>query len=106
MNSDHDLDSGEILECSNKLIVRALEATRRILLSDQEVGYDELHSLKSLLYVAIERTGCRAEKIFAVQRMLRELLSIVAAKAALKHHERRIGLQIIRDIEGRYGNEL
>lgn len=88
-----------------KALIRALEKTREIL-NCNRIDYDEIHSAKSILYVAIERMGMKAEKIIYSQRLLRELFSIVMTKADLRDHEKQAALQIIEELNQRYQCEL
>lgn len=62
---------------------------------------DELHAVKSTLYVAIERMGMEMERLGYSQRLMREIFSIVNMKADMKEYERRMGLQILENIEKR-----
>lgn len=90
-----------------KAVKKALERARRILdQSTAEVNYDEVHSVKSTLYAAIEQVGMRAERLFSAQRMLRELFAIVTTKADLREYEKGAGIQIIKELYERYGIDL
>ncbi|OGW84451.1 MAG: hypothetical protein A3C35_02880 [Omnitrophica bacterium RIFCSPHIGHO2_02_FULL_46_11] len=82
---------------------RALMSVRRLLSrSNQSIQADEIHKAKSLLYAALERLGTKTEKLFSVQRMIRELFSIVMSSCDSEEREKKIGLQILDDIEQRY----
>lgn len=87
-------------------LTKALERTRALLDRDSEVDYDEIHSVKSILYAAIERVGMKADRLASVQRMLRELFAIVTTKVDLRGYEREVGIQILEEIIERYGRDL
>ena len=63
---------------------------------------DRAHSLKSLLYVAIERVGMQADRLIGLQRQLRELLGMINTLADLREYERDISYQLIKEIGERF----
>lgn len=84
---------------------RALEKTRELL--EEELSDSlEIHRAKSLLYVAIERTGMRAERLLGLQRLLRELLILVTGTGDLRDYERRLALSLLEDLTERYRPEF
>ena len=77
--------------------------TREFLSQKQSrVGEDELHKIKSLLYAAVEQLGTKAEHLFSLQRMLRELFSIVNSACDLREYEKKVGFQILDELEQRH----
>lgn len=81
--------------------IQALERTRE-LLSREKADSDEIHSVKSVLYAAIERMGMKAEQIIYSQRLLRELFSIVTLKGDLRDYEKQVGFQILEELSKRF----
>ena len=88
-----------------KTVQRALEKTR-LLLEEELCDSDEIHRAKSLLYVAIERTGMQAERLLGLQRLLRELLILVTGSGDFRDYERRLAQTLLRDLLERYRPEL
>jgi len=85
-------------------VYKALEKTERLLSQNPErVHSDEIHSVKSVLYAAIEQVRMRVERLSTLQRMLRELFVIASADIELKSYEREAGKQIIDEIMRSYG---
>lgn len=84
---------------------RALEKTQS-LLEDSLPDSIEIHRTKSLLYVAIERTGMQAERLLGLQRLLRELLILVTGSGDLRDYERRLALSLLGDLTERCRPEL
>ncbi len=91
-----------------QVFLRALSETRQLLLEskNKSSNYDKIHSVKSILYAAIEQVGLKAERLSSVQRMFRELFAIVTSSPDLKKHEREVGIQILNDLLQRYESEL
>jgi len=88
---------------AQRVLCQALAETRALLKGSKGAARDdEIHHVKSLLYAALERLGMTAERLFSVQRMLRELFSIVTSSYDFKDRERKVGLQILDEIEERY----
>ncbi len=90
------------LRCLRKAIERL-----QYLLTQEEAlrDYDQIHSAKSILYAAIEQMGMRGERIFSVQRMLRELMSILNTQYDSPGCDRQVGQQILEDLK-RYANSI
>lgn len=77
----------------------ALAKTRELLhQTETPIGEDEIHAVKSLLYAAIERLGFTIERLGYSQRLLRELLHILALHADLRESERQTGLHILEEL--------
>jgi len=85
-----------------RCLKKAIERMQNLLAQEEALlDYDQIHSAKSILYAAIEQLGMRGERIFTVQRMLRELLSIVGSQYASPGHDKQVGLQILAEIKAR-----
>lgn len=92
----------KIQEGHLRCLIKAMDRTHQLLAREAAwQDYDQIHSTKSILYAAIEQMGMRGERIFAVQRMLRELLSIVTSQCASPGYDRRVGFQILEDLKDR-----
>lgn len=90
---------GNHLRC----LLKALERVQLLLAEDSALqDYGKIHSVKSILYAAIEQMGMRAERFFSIQRMLRELLSIVNAQYDSPGREKEVGLQILQELKNRF----
>lgn len=104
MDKDNFLSSevggapGGHLRCLRK----AIDRTHELLVRDGALeDYDQIHSAKSILYAAVEQMAIRGERIFATQRMLRELLSIVNTQYQSPGHDREVGLQILEELKNK-----
>ncbi|MBU9889006.1 MAG: hypothetical protein KTQ49_03950 [Candidatus Omnitrophica bacterium] len=85
-----------------RCLEKAIDRTRRLLIKEPDpCDYDQIHEAKSILYAAIEQMGMRGERIFTVQRMLRELLSIVSSQYQAPGRDAEIGLQILEELKAR-----
>ena len=90
---------GNHLSC----LLKAIDRTQQLLAQDAALqDHDKIHSAKSVLYAAIEQMGTRAERLFSVQRMLRELFSIVNSQYLSPGHEKEAGLQILEELKERF----
>ena len=70
-----------IRESHKRCLVKAIDKIHELL--DQDVGSrttTRSTRAKSILYAAIEQWGMRGERIFSTQRLLRELLALVATQ--------------------------
>ncbi len=86
---------------------RAISGARRVLNSQaQEVKSDELHHLKSVFYVAVERLGMRADRLFSLQRQLREVFAMINMRVAMNEFEKQAALQLIDELESRLRTEF
>ena len=86
-----------------RCLKKAIERIQNLLAQEEALrDYDQIHSAKSILYAAIEQMGMRGERIFTVQRMLRELLSILATQYHSPGHDKHVGLQILAELKDRF----
>ncbi len=91
--------SSLLLRSSLKAIVTAVDKSKQLLDQDEtNLDSDAIHSVKSVLYAAIEQTRTGVERLATLQRMLRELLVIITSNVELKTYEREVGRQIIQEI--------
>ena len=85
-----------------RCLKKAIERMQNLLAQEEALrDYDQIHSAKSILYAAIEQMGMRGERIFTVQRMLRELLSILTTQYHSPGHDKQVGLQILEELRTR-----
>ena len=93
---------------NKQVFLKALSKTRQLLIESETktLNYDKIHSVKSVLYAAIEQVGLKAERLSSIQRMFRELFAIVTSSSDLKSYERKVGIQILNDLIKRYETEL
>jgi hypothetical protein len=100
--SEWPLLPDKIQEAHLLCLKKAIDRTHKLLAREAALrDYGQIHSAKSILYAAIEQMGMRGERIFAVQRMLRELLSIVTSQYASPGHDKQVGLQILNELKSR-----
>ncbi|OGX14516.1 MAG: hypothetical protein A2351_01440 [Omnitrophica bacterium RIFOXYB12_FULL_50_7] len=96
------LEISKIPEGHTRCLMKAIDRTHRLLAQEGALqNYDQIHSAKSILYAAIEQMGTRAERICTVQRMLRELLSIVTTQYHSPGQDKQVGLQILAELKAR-----
>ena len=67
---------------------KVIEKTHDLLIRESDVNEDEIHSVKSILYAAIEKVKIKADHLAHIQKMLREIFIIVNARADLKNDEK------------------
>lgn len=78
---------------------KAIERVQALLLKEESLqDYDQIHSAKSVLYAAIEQVGMRGERIFMIQRMLRELMVILTSQYQSPGFDKEVGLQIVQEL--------
>ena len=95
-------NTDKIREGHLRCLKKAMDRLQCLLTQDVALqDYDQIHSAKSILYAAIEQMGMRGERIFTVQRMLRELLSIVNTQYQSPGHDKQVGLQILEELKSR-----
>lgn len=83
-------------------LIKAMERTRHLFAEEaSSQDYEAIHSAKSILYAAVEQLGARIDRLISVQRMLRELLSIVNAQYNSPGHDKQVALQILDELETR-----
>ncbi len=81
-------------------LVKAIERTHQLLHEPCPVlDSEKLHSAKSALYAAIERAGMEVEQLSAVQKILRELLSLVMLQSDISWSERQEALQRLAELK-------
>jgi hypothetical protein len=75
---------------------KAVERTSQLLIREvQTLDHDKVHSVKSILYAAIERVGLESERLTGVQRMLRELLILTTVQAAPRLEDKEQAMRIL-----------
>ncbi len=85
-----------------RCLIKAIDRTQQLLAQEAALrDYDQIHEAKTILYAAIEQMGTRGDRIFTVQRMLRELLSIVTTQYQSPGHDRQVALQILAELKTR-----
>ncbi len=100
--SELSLEISKIPDGHLRCLIKAIDRTHQLLAQDEALkDYDQIHSAKSILYAAIEQMGMRGERIFTVQRMLRELLSILNTQYQSPGHDRDVGVQILDELKAR-----
>ncbi len=100
--SEFTLATKKITEGHLRCLRKAIDRTQQLLAQEAALqDYDQIHSAKSILYAAIEQMGMRGERIFTAQRLLRELLSIVASQYQSPGHDKQVGLQILAELKAR-----
>lgn len=99
----HFLFKNECPQGHVRCLRKAIDRVQYLLAQDAALqDYDHIHSAKSILYAAIEQMGLRGERIFTIQRMLRELLSIVNSQYQSPGHDKQVGLQILEELKSRF----
>lgn len=99
---ESSLETSSIPGSHLRCLAKAIGRTQQLLAQEEALlDYDQIHSAKSILYAAIEQLGTRGDRIFTVQRMLRELLFIVGSQHSSPGHDKQIGLQILEELEAR-----
>jgi hypothetical protein len=100
--SDLPSNTDKIQEGHLRCLKKAIDRLQFLLTQEAALqDYDQIHSAKSILYAAIEQMGMRGERIFTVQRMLRELLSIVTSQYQSPGHDKQVGLQLLAELKSR-----
>lgn len=95
-------DRSQLQQGHLRCLVKAVDRLQNLLSCDEALrDYEAIHSAKSILYAAIEQMGIQGERIFATQRMLRELLSIVTSQYQSPGQDRKVGLQILEELKNR-----
>ncbi|HNX69074.1 MAG TPA: hypothetical protein PLL75_04660 [Candidatus Omnitrophota bacterium] len=83
-----------------RCLVKATRSTRRLFCCDSRTPDDaKIHSVKSILYAAIERAGMETEKSQSVQAKLQNLLSLVAIRCDASPQEYRSALRTLEELE-------
>jgi hypothetical protein len=83
-----------------RCLSQAMDRTHQLLREgDAAPGYGRIHSVKSILYAAIERAGMESERMLSAQELLRELLTLVALHADPIPRERHEALKILEKLK-------
>ena len=86
-----------------RCLLKAMNKTHQLLCTkDAAPDCGRIHSVKSILYAAIERAGMESERLISVQELLRELLALVALQADPIWHERQEALEILGELKARH----
>ena len=84
------------LRCLTKAVDRTHQLLRE---NDATPDCESIHSVKSILYAAIEQAGMETDRLISAQELLRELLTLVALQADPVRHERQEALCIIEKLK-------
>lgn len=88
-----------------RCLMKVMDRTHQLLREDDAApDYERIHSVKSILYAAIEQAGMESEKLISAQELLRELLTLVALQADPILHERQEALKILEELKTRHPN--
>lgn len=90
------IEKSSYLRCLAKAVSKAESLFCR---DSETAGYDEIHAVKSILYVAIERAGIEVEQSTVIQQKLRELLSLVAVWGDASWREREEVMRILESLQ-------
>ncbi len=79
-----------------RCLAKAMDRTHQLLREDDAApDYERIHSVKSILYAAIEQAGMESDRLISAQELLRELLTLVALQVDPVRHERGEALRIL-----------
>ena len=82
-----------------RCLVKAMDRTHQLLREeDAAQDYEKIHSVKSILYAAIEQAGMESDRLISAQELLRELLTFVALQADPVPRERREAAQVLEKL--------
>jgi hypothetical protein len=87
---------GGYLRCLSKAMARTRQLLRE---EDAAPDYGSIHSVKSVLYAAIEQAGMESERMISAQALLRELLTLVALQVDPVQHERAEAFKILEKLK-------
>ena len=99
MESIETLESdkeGGYQRCLAKAMTKTHELLRE---EDAACDYGRIHSVKSILYAAIERAGMESERLISAQELLRELLTLVVLQADPLRRERHEAFAILEKLK-------
>lgn len=83
-----------------RCLAKAMDRTHQLLHEkDAACDYGRVHTVKSILYAAIEQAGMESERLLSAQELLRELLTLVALQADPVRGERREALRVLEQIK-------
>ncbi len=100
-DTENSLKRGGVAESLNLLENALMELEFFWCGKEKTLNYDAIHSMKSFLYAIIEKLGRQGEKIFLIQRMLREIFIILNTQYDSSNYDREVGLQLIEEIKKR-----
>ncbi|MDD5226371.1 MAG: hypothetical protein PHV97_04200 [Candidatus Omnitrophica bacterium] len=83
-----------------RCLLKAMDRTHQLLRRDDVASdYGRIHSVKSILYAAIEQAGMETDRLISAQELLRELLKLVALQADPVRRERQEALNILDELK-------
>ena len=86
-----------------RCLMKAMDRTHQLLReSDPAPDYERIHSVKSILYAAIEQAGMETDRLISAQELLRELLTLVALQTDPVRHEKQEALDILDELKSRH----
>jgi hypothetical protein len=86
-----------------RCLAKAMDRTQKLLCEkDAANDYGKIHSVKSILYAAIEQAGMETDRLISAQELLRELLTLVALQADPVCRERQEALKVLEELKN-YG---
>lgn len=86
-----------------RCLAKAMDRTHQLLREDDAApDYGRIHSVKSILYAAIEQAGMETDRLISAQELLRELLTLVALQADPLRQERQEALNILDELKIRH----
>ena len=87
----------------SRCLIKAMDRTQQLLREeDAAFDYERIHSVKSILYAAIEQAGMESERLISAQELLRELLTLVVLQADPVRRERQEALKVLGELRGQY----
>jgi hypothetical protein len=86
-----------------RCLMKAMDRTHQLLREDDAaLDYEGIHSVKSILYAAIEQAGMETDRLISSQELLRELLMLVALQADPVRHEREEALKVLGELRAQH----
>jgi len=86
-----------------RCLTKAMDRAHQLLREDDVVpDYERIHSVKSVLYAAIEQAGMESERLISAQELLRELLALVVLQADPIRREREEALKILGELKAQH----
>ena len=86
-----------------RCLLKAMDRTHQLLRKDDVApDYERIHSVKSILYAAIEQAGMETDRLVSAQELLRELLTLVACHGDPIPEERREAFTILERLKAQY----
>lgn len=79
-----------------RCLTKAMARTHQLLREEGAAhDFEKIHSVKSILYAAIEQAGMETDRLISAQELLRELLTLVALQADPVRCEQQEALKIL-----------